>query len=512
MKQLLYALPFFLILLILTAACQKEDPMPPVDEIPDASDAKQFVFEGLATWYFWVEEVPNLVDPKFNNQDSLNAFLNGFEDPEELFYSLLYKYQEVDKWSFIVENYQEIDDWIAGKEKSMGFNYQPVYIGSTTDIFGYVTYVLEGTPADQAGIKRGDFFTKVNNTQLTESNFRELLNSNTFTLHMANISNSTISENGVTYDLTAEVIQENPVFLDTVLVVDGQKVGYLMYNGFTASYDPGPGTSYDLLLNEVFGEFKSTGIDQLVIDLRYNGGGSIQTAIYLSSMIYSTDKNKVLAKTKYNRFIEDYIENEFGSGYFSDYFTDAIRERDWYITNDNGDTIQTVTTPKTPINTLNMDELYVITSGGTASASELLINGLDPYITVKTIGTRTAGKNVGSRTIRDRVSENEVNPNHDWAMQPIILKIANSEDFSDYTDGLPPDIEAREFSQQRTALLPLGTEHETLLKIALDDIRGVTPKSAFARQDPHFRPFSGSKAHSPFYQQMYFNDPRFDLK
>ena len=112
---------------VLSTGCEKDDPLPnppeeeePEEEeedpdeepedIPQASDVNLFIWEGLATYYYWVDDVPNLIDPVFNNQDSLNRFLNQYNDSEELFYSLLYKYDVVDKWSFVVDDYSIIEN------------------------------------------------------------------------------------------------------------------------------------------------------------------------------------------------------------------------------------------------------------------------------------------------------------------------------------------------------------------------------------------------------------------
>jgi C-terminal processing protease CtpA/Prc len=512
LKIIRWSLIWILLLGVTLTNCKK-DPLPEPErekeDIPEASDVNKFIWEGLATYYYYVDNVPSLVNPKFNNEDSLNLFLNNYKDSEELFYSLLYRYGEVDKWSFIVDDYKEIEDWISGINESMGFDFRLSYIpGSNSDLFGYVRYVLKGSPADKAGIKRGDFFVKVDGTQLTLSNYQELLfSNNTYTLHMADNINQTFSENDIKHTLTAEVIQENPVHLDTILNLDKLKVGYLVYNSFTSAYDKKLGTSYDLLLNDVFSDFKTAGIDKLILDLRYNGGGSVLTTQYLASMIHSTDKTKVLATTKYNDLLQNYFSQEYGENYFYDYFTESISSKVWKIRDNNGNVIEEVETMEASISSLNFNELYVITSNQTASASELLINGLEPYINVRTIGGSTAGKNVGSFTIRDWIDdEGNVNPNHTWAMQPITLKIANSEGYSEYINGLPPDIEAYEITSDNYTLLPLGDKEETLLKAVINDIKGETTKSASKRNN--LKILELPKKHDPLGQEMYINSSR----
>ncbi len=510
--RILWNAGLILILALLYTACKKEDLVPgPNEEIPEANEVNKFIWEGLATYYYWVDEVPNLVDPAFENKDSLNAFLNTYDDPENLFYDLLYEYGSIDKWSFIVDNSQEIDNWLTGISESMGFDFMLKYISeSSNDVFGYVRYVLKGSPADLAGIKRGDLFLTVNGVQLTALNYRELLfTQKTYTLGMAKYENETFSANGTEHIMTAVELQEDPIYLDTVYNVNDMNVGYFVYNGFTSAYDQNLENSYDILLNNTITKFKNQGIDKLILDLRYNGGGSVQTSIYLASMIFGTNSGLIFAKYKYNDLLYQYFSEKYGSDSFNYYFSNTIPRRSWDLEDAEGNFIRTVETPSTPITSLNMSELIVITSSNTASASELLINGLEPYMDVVQIGTNTTGKNVGSFTIRDWIDEETVNPNHSWAMQPITLKIANSVDFSDYTNGLPPDFEGRESVLN---LKPLGDTDETLLKIALDYLKGNISKSAAFRDDVQFKTLKSSKDIFGINKEMYVDPEMIPLE
>ena len=203
--------------------------------------------------------------------------------------------------------------------------------------------------------------------------------------------------------------------INKVITSGSHKIGYLMYNAFYANYDS--------KLNEAFGTLKAEGITDLVLDLRYNGGGSVQTATRLASMITDTKKTygKVFAKQQWNAKINAYYEAENPTALFN-YFTDKIGN--------------------TTINSLeNLTKVYILTSNNTASASELVINGLKPHITVVQIGDKTVGKNVGSVTLYDSPTfgTQNRNPKHRYAMQPIVLKIVNSDGFGDYYNGLQPD-------------------------------------------------------------------------
>lgn len=491
LKYLIRSIPFLMLIIVLVN-CKKEDIVPPVPivvvptpvpiVIKEANDVNKFIYNGLKDYYLWVDQIPNLTAQKFTVKDSLNAFLNNYIDPQKLFTDLLYKYKTVDKWSFIVDDSKIIDNWIQGISETMGYDFMLARIGSAGNVFGFVRYVYKGSPAEKAGIKRGDLFIKVDNQQLTVSNYQTLLSTKvTYKLTFASITNNVISLNGKSATMTAIEMQENPIQLDTILNINSLKVGYLVYNGFNADFD--------LQLNDVFKRFKDAGIDKLVLDLRYNGGGSVQTAKYLASMIYGTATSKVFLKSRYNTGLQAYFVSTEGAASLSENFTDKIMKTD--------------STAEAPINTLNLSKLYVITSDNTASASELLINGLKPYLQVFNVGINTAGKYVGSFTIKDWDEKGNVNPNHKWAMQPIVVKITNSEGVTDYVDGLVPDFSIEE---DIAGLMPFGDQNETLLKAVLNNIKGL-PQAGITLKSAKLglkKVFDSQDVRS-FPKQMYIN-------
>ena len=217
-----------------------------------------------------------------------------------------------------------------------------------------------------------------------------------------------------------------------------------MYNQFVAD------KSEDL--NDIFGLFNNENINDLIIDLRYNGGGSVKNCVELASMITGQFKSEVFAEEQWNKKLVSYLEERFGSESLINRFIDTLS---------NG--IQ--------INSLNLDRVYMITSSESASASELLINGLSSYIEVIQIGERTVGKNVGSITVYDYIdNEQTKNPDHTYAMQPIVLKMANSDGYADYTDGLEPN---RLIEEDITKLGVLGVLGEPLLTSTLNLISGT---------------------------------------
>ena len=123
------------------------------------------------------------------------------------------------------------------------------------------------------------------------------------------------------------------------------------------------------------------------------------------------------------------------------------------------------------LSSLNLTKIYILTTKSTASASELIINGLKPYINVVQIGDATVGKNVGSITLYDSPSFGKENRStkHRYAMQPLVLKIVNKLGFGDYTNGLLPDITLKE---NLGNLGILGNSDEPLLNQAINTIIG----------------------------------------
>ena len=482
----LFRLGFILLFVIVLFNCKKEmgSKTGPL-VIKDTSIVNRFIYNGLQTYYLWEDSIPNLKAAKYNNADTLNAYLNSYNDPQKFFTSLLYKNTTVDKWSFLVNNSTTITNWIQGISKTMGYDFWYSQLGTSSNVIIIVKYVFKGSPAEKAGLKRGDLFLQVSGTQLTLSNYEQLLLNNltTYTLSMASISGNSVSLNGKTLTMTAVTMQENPILMDTVFTLGTNKVGYLVYNSFNSDYD--------LQLNQVFQDFKSAGINKLIVDLRYNGGGSVQTATYLASMIYGTATSKVFYTEQYNPGFQAQIVSAYGTASLSTNFSSQI--------------LATTTTAAAPINTLNLTDLYVIMTHNTASASELLINGLTPYMNVFKVGNNKVGKYVASATIQDWTdNQGTVNPKDPYVMQPIIVRIANSQGVTNFRNGLTPDFTIEEDASN---LIAFGNPNETLLSPVLKKIQGFPLSSVSLKStQPLLKKLGGLQTHQIYSQSMYINN------
>jgi carboxyl-terminal processing protease len=420
------------ILLFILIGCKDED-----DNISTRQydfEIEDFIWEGLNSFYYWQNSVPDMADNRFDSQKSYASFLSEFnENHELLFESLL---SDKDRFSWIMSDYTELEKQLSRVYTTSGMMIQLARIGQSDDLFAFVRYVFPDSDADAKNITRGDLFLSVNNEQLTINNYSDLLSSEvqSFSIQLAQISEQTIAPTGVSVDLVKAEMQENPIHIHKIIELNNAKIGYLMYNGFVADFDEE--------LESTFAEFQTQGVNQLIIDLRYNRGGRISSAIKLASMITGQFSGEVFAQTQHNDKLSSYNEN---------YLFDATAVG------------------------LEMDQLYVISSEDTASASELLINGLSPYIDVILIGDDTTGKNVGSYSIYDWIDdEGNVNPRHTWVMQPITLKIANSEGFADFEDGLQADYRLLE---DVANLGTLGEIDEPLLEKTLEVMGMLPPKS-----------------------------------
>ena len=447
------------------------------DPISD-TEIKDFVWKGLNLWYFWqgTDSAPDLADNRFSNDTDYINFLNSFDSPNQLFYSLL---SNEDRFSWIVDDYFALSGSLSGVTKNNGMAFGLGLIDNGPNIFGYVQYVLPNSSASENNVIRGDIFLTVNGTQLTEDNYLSLISSDVYTIGLAELDNNdNLILTGEEITLTKQIYQENPIYIFNTFEVNGIKVGYLMYNRFLSDYDQ--------QLNQVFANFVAEGVEQLVLDLRYNPGGSVNSAINLGSMITGNTTNDVYLKQIWNNKIQSTFTDEDVTRYFAQ-------------TLSNGNSI----------NSLNLNKVYILAQNSSASASELVINALEPYIDVIHIGDVTRGKNEFSITLYDNPDcaflppntdcNGSINPNHTWAMQPLVGRNENAEGFSDYTNGLTPDIS---LDESLSNLGVLGQQDEPLLARAIQHLTG-NGRTGETFTEHKIKIFDYSNKHTPTGTNMY---------
>lgn len=415
-----------------------------------ANEINDFVWKGMNAVYLYKSFIPDLADERFSSNEEYGAYLNSFDAPEQLFESLIYDRINVDKYSGITNDYIALEQALDGARFSNGMKYGlRFYPNGSNLVYGYVRYTVSGSNAEDQGLERGDIFNKIDGellyfNSITDNNLN-LLNRDNFVLNLAlyddagtlqDTSDDVITSTSNTVSLSTFFLQENPIYRSEIFEINGENVGYLMYNRFTSDYDT--------QLNTVFGDFVSNNVQHLVLDLRYNPGGSVSTATNLGSMITGQYTGQVFSKLQYNNNFEDRL--------FS--FTSTLN---------NG----------TSINSLNLEKVYILSTGSSASASEMIINSLRAYLNANVIhiGTTTEGKSQASITIYDSedFGKEGANPNHTYAMQPLVAISVNKNDGQVPSTGLIPDIELEE---DVTNLGVLGDENEPLLARALSEIGG----------------------------------------
>lgn len=325
--------------------------------------------KGLPT-YYWYNQVPQL-DPFSSNyskaEDLLTAMISYPENAQK---------QKIDRYSFLDRNGSLANKLLNGVvEKTQGTTGNGdlgLQVTSAPDLSGkshlMVVYADKNSPAGKRGVQRGWEITAINGNSSIVNNedqwYDAVYNSTstTFTFRAWDNSTPTMTLNAASYNV-------NPVLFDSVYSVNGRQVGYfVLYTFSSVNNSSGAASPTRQVLDQVFSRFRAAGIRDLVIDLRYNGGGAVSTAQYLDSMIApSSAQGKVMYSYIYN---DRLTQNLAATG-----LTASVKFKG--------------------TGGLGLSRVFFIVGGNTASASELTLNNLKPYMDVKLVGATTYGKPVG---------------------------------------------------------------------------------------------------------------------
>jgi carboxyl-terminal processing protease len=378
LNRLLLGLSFGFVIL---TSCKKETSEDPGTGPPANDQVKDSTLAISKEIYLWYNQIP----ATFNAQ--------SYSDPDKIMSAIRQYSKEpgftnpVDRWSFAIDQ-SEWDDISGGISQDFGMS---VFFLSEDDL--RVKFVERSSPAAKAGIRRGWRITKINNnTNITTGNANFIVNAvfesatGSFTFQKPDGTSADIS-------LTAATYQEDPFLLDTIYTVGASKAGYIVFNSFL-----GDTTAISNKLASIFGRFATAGVNDVIVDLRYNGGG------------YVSVQEK----------FANYLINNAGNG--------GVMMNEQF--NDKYASFYNSTMKFSKLGSLNLNRVFFIVSNNTASASELLINNLKPYMQVKLVGpTNTYGKPVGYFPIEAG----------SWYVFPVSFRSTNKNGEGNYFGGFAPD-------------------------------------------------------------------------
>ena len=394
--QLLGAISFSLFLF----SCKKDikqeitsniSPTPPPTPIGtgNSSQVNDVAFQKTQDYYLWNTQLPT----------TLNT--SGYADPIGVMTAIRHYSIEpgfatpVDKWSFAMKK-TEWDLYSGGMSSvSSSTNAEgdfgiTVFFRAEGDL--RVRLTEPNSPAGMAGIRRGWRITKINgNTNIATSNSQFIID-NIYKATSASVSFTKPDGSSVDVSLNAAHYADKPVYLDTVYNTAAGNVGYLVYNSFLGNI--GQTTAH---FSRVFDKFSAAGVNNLIVDLRYNGGGYLNLQEKLANyLVPGSAQGSVMMRQIYNS----------------------------KHSNENSTTLFNKT------GGLQLNKIYFIVGRGSASASELLINNLKPHMDVRLIGnSNTHGKPVGYFPIE----------NGEWYVFPVSFKTVNKNGEGNYYGGFVPN-------------------------------------------------------------------------
>ncbi len=290
-------------IVIFISACKKDEVKP-----NNNSSINTWIDSNMRYIYYWNDKIPASVDKSKN--------------PKDYFDALLYKTE--DRFSWIQENFTDLINSLNGIAKEAGYDLK-LYRESESNknVIAQITYIKPNSPASDAGLKRGDVITKINSTQITTDNYQDLINnkiaeSHTVTYNPLDAANEQLLS-PVTKSLNVVEYTENPNYLSKVITIGDKKIGYYVYNFFA----PGTGDNYDIEMDNIFSQFKSDGITDLILDFRFNSGGAVSSATNLASLIApSITKNDIFYKSTFNAQAQRDIlaDPEYGPDFLIEHF------------------------------------------------------------------------------------------------------------------------------------------------------------------------------------------------
>ena len=423
----------------------------------------QFAYNVMAVYYLWVDEISKGLQSWKNDDDPILKVQEvRYKDADG---------NDIDRWTKVTDDYDSFVKSVDGVSTTFGYEFSLFYTSEAKDyVAAVVTFVYDNTPADIAGLKRGDIIVKVDGSAIPTANYYDIV-----TGKLINASHCDIGLNdGTEVSMDAVQMYCDPVHTWKVFDCGDKKVGYLHYSAFTRD------SCQDLV--DVFAWFKQQGVSEMILDLRYNGGGYVTTEEVLASML--APEANVAAGDVFMTEVNNYILTEaWGS------------EPTYFSTHFNIDKKPVITTDSH----LDLTKIYAIMTGGSASASEALICGLKPYIDIEIIGQKSYGKYCTGliypaskwySDVKDKLSSaeycNGVKYSDNWGIYVMIGRYADRDGNTPcMPDGFTPDHVVADAPLDGHQL---GDPEETMLKAALTlagyPYPDVQPASAPSKTKP----------------------------
>jgi len=402
----------------------------------------KFIVDGVKTYYLWESETDW---KKYEKREMLSENKDHFD----FFGKLMYR---DDHWSTLTEDIKGLENQFSGISTTFGYTlkfYYTPFNPQKDEVVAVILYTSPNSPASKANLKRGDVIVEMNGKKLTPQNYTQLysLTSIQLRLCLVDIENETITTLPDLKSLTAVEMYENPIHTSKIIEKGANKIGYLCYTGYQRESENE--------LFQLFSDFKSAGVNEVVLDLRYNTGGYSRTAQILSSLLVpeaEVKRKSVYLMHHYNTILTEYL-NKNGQA-LNETFVDTLP----------------------PDSYMNLKRLYVLTGKNTASASEATIVGLTPYLQMILIGDTTAGKYCGGALLSPEDIYGEKNKSYyqdfaNWGMYIMIYRFANKNGINSFSGPIVPTILAME---NNFNLKPFGDETDPLLGRALAHIQGIS--------------------------------------
>lgn len=414
-------------IMVLLLACRKDDAPPPVPTGPvTQQETNNWILDSMRYYYLWNDGLPARADTQMT---ALN-FFHSLRKTTDSFS------QMIDAGNISGSTQKDI-------LHAYGFSYAVISVNGISQPLGLIKFVLPGSASDLNGLHRGDYFTRINGKLLTAYNAAELENelmkAANGTITKAVIDNNSVTEQEEIF-VENRLLLENPLYVKKIWNVGNKKIAYIFYNYFEDYFDD------DLV--SAFTQFKNNNVTELIIDLRYNPGGSLTAAAVLSALTAPNITEKSV-------FIKYSGNNKMGNQSASFESLLSVPSSGKYISFSN------LTAGR-----LSLKRVFVITTSISASSSEVVINNLKPYMQVVTIGERTYGKDKAAVIIKDMRTPQRIA----WMLYPITYLLSNAAGQGNYPQGIAPDYPLNELNTQ--PLLPIGDSTDPLIARAIQLIDG----------------------------------------